>query len=411
MGNKQVMVNFDSPFVFLQDLEDQLQNKGSQNHPSLGSIRLWQFKKDPQLQLFSFVLSTSKLDSKMIQVHLFRCKIQHPNLFKYYACLNDSIIGGVEKQQYFFEYHPKTLNQQTILAPLKEENIWDIVEQIIDVMEYLQKLNLFLGNLSTEAILIDNKQKVKLLDNLGQQRLNKFSFQEDIIQLGLIILEMMTQRTSQLNFSKALKKLIGQYSLQLLQFTSKLLQTNAETRIDFIELKQIIKNRIKIPITNKQAQIIQTEQEYSKCSIELIVEQQEIEIIKQKQLQQQNQIQKINTLQQSQNKQMQKISLSQIPNQIFFPKNNSKKKDKIKNQLNKEKIIDLFQQIHKIEDFQEQIQAQKQNLNSSINSSRSTQLLFSPSQRISTSPNSSIQSPSNKFSKKQTRSSNNIHNI
>ncbi|CAD8062587.1 unnamed protein product [Paramecium sonneborni] len=452
MGNQQVLVNYDSALVFVQDLGNQLLDKGSFQHPSLGSIRLWQIKKEPQKLLFSFVLSTSELDSSILQVHQVRCKMQHPNLLKYYACFKESRIGGVEKQQYFFEYYPKTLKQITICAPLKEENIWDFVEQIINVMEYLQQLNKFHGNLSTEAIFIDEFQKVKLLDNLGQKRQNEFSISEDIFSLGLIILEMMTQRTSQLNFNNALKQLMGQYSLQLLQLTSKLLQNDVEIKTDFIELKKIINNRFKIPITNKQAQFIKTEEGYSTISYVQILDKQEIEIIKQKQLfQQQNQQQMINKLKQSQTKQIQEVKIKLLSQQIVQPqkiqiKQNLIKKNSIKQvslQLNRDEqqqlisfveqrgnpVPNFHQQRYSLQiqnntiktqkkdkiqqqcsqqsdnilnkqiilnllqrqgniNNQLQNQSQKLDLRSSISSSHSTQIFQSQTQRISTCPNS-----------------------
>ncbi|CAD8109222.1 unnamed protein product [Paramecium primaurelia] len=320
MGNQQVFINYDSDLVFVQDLNDQLLDKGTWKHPSLGSIKLWQIKKNPQQLLFSIIIQTSNLDSQLLQIHQSRSIMKHSNLLKYYACSKSIELGGVEKQQYFFEYHSKTLKQITMEAPLKEEQIWTFVEQIIDVMEYIQKLNKYHGNLTSEAIFIDENNKAKLIDNLGQNRYKKDWISEDIFQLGLICLEMMTQRTSQLNFSNALKQLIGKYSLQLLQLTRKLLQNDTEMRLDFIELKNIVKNRFSIPITIKQAKIIKTEQGYQSCSTVQIFDEEEIAKIKQ--IQTQNQKQIINTKNNINNNENQQIKgnyLQQLKQLNVYP--------------------------------------------------------------------------------------------
>ncbi|CAD8155618.1 unnamed protein product [Paramecium octaurelia] len=405
MGNQQVFVNYTSGLAFIQDLNEQLLDKGTQIHPSLGPIKLWQMKKDPQTFLFSLVIQTSTLDAQLLQIHQQRCKMQHPNLLKYYACSKSLQLAGVEKQQYFFEYQPKTLKQLTMQAPLKEEQIWAFVEQIVDVMQYIQSLNKFHGNLTSEAIFIDKQQNAKLLDNLGQKRQNIDSISEDIFQLGLLCLEMMTQRSSQLNFSSALKQLMGKYSLQLLQLTSKLLQKDIEMGLDFFELKNIIKNRFKIPITIKQAKIIKTEQGYQSCSSIQILDVAEIQRIKQLQPQNQNQHQAeiINTINQNQI-QIQQIKggyLQQFKQLNVLPQKQQidpdlRKKNSIQQvQLNSYKNQQQTNQSIQLQKIQPQIINHKQRPSLQFQNSHVTSRNPSPKDRILFSQVKQPQQPQN----------------
>ncbi|CAK76355.1 unnamed protein product (macronuclear) [Paramecium tetraurelia] len=416
MGNQQVFVNYDSDLAFIQDLNEQLLDKGTQIHPSLGPIKLWQMKKDPQHQLFSLVIQTSKLDAQLLQVHQQRCKMQHPNLLKYYACSKSIQLGGVEKQQYFFEYSPKTLKQITIQAPLKEEQIWAFVEQIVDVMQYIQSLNKFHGNLTSEAIFIDKQQNAKLLDNLGQKRQNKDSISEDIFQLGLLCLEMMTQRSSQLSFSSALKQLMGKYSLQLLQLTSKLLHKDAEMGLDFVELKNILKNRFQIPITIKQAKIIKTEQGYQSCSSVQIFDKEEINRIKHQKPQNQNQHQAeiINTIKYNQNQnqiQIQQINgnylqqfkqLHVLPQKQQIDPDFSKKNSIQQVQFNSQKNQQQANQNIQLHRSQPQIIYHKQTASLQLQNSHVTSRNPSPMDRIQFSKVKQPQQPQNNhFNMKQ----------
>ncbi|CAD8052610.1 unnamed protein product [Paramecium sonneborni] len=250
MGNLQTLINYHSPFSYIDNLNDQLQDEGMINHPGLGQIQLWKIKKQNQPMIFSYHVHIYKNDSHLIEFHKIRCQINHPNILSYFACANSKAqnIGNVQSQQLFFAYYSNNLKQKLIQQKtFSEIEIWNIVEQIVNALAYLQGLNRYHGNLITESILLSNNNQIKLLDQL-EQIPNYDQIKKDVFDLGIIIIEMLTGRANQLNFNQSIKQLDGRYSIQLLQLVAKMLQKDIALRPDFIQLQQMIQNRCKEPI-------------------------------------------------------------------------------------------------------------------------------------------------------------------
>ncbi|CAD8141573.1 unnamed protein product [Paramecium octaurelia] len=249
MGNLQTLINYHSPLSYIQDLNEQIQDCGMVNHPGLGSIQLWKIKQSNSPMMFSYHVHLYENDSHLFDFHRSRCQMKHPNLLEYFACTNSKAqnIGNVQSQQLFFAYYNKNLKQKLLqYKTVPEIEIWNIVEQIVSAMAYLQGLNRFHGNLTTESILLNEKDQIKILDQL-EQKPNGDQIKEDVFDLGLVIMEMLTGRANQLNFFDSLKPLAGIYSIQLLQLVGKMLQKDALLRPDFNQLQDIIKNRFKEP--------------------------------------------------------------------------------------------------------------------------------------------------------------------
>ncbi|CAD8050337.1 unnamed protein product [Paramecium primaurelia] len=250
MGNLQTLINYHSPLSYIYDLNEQIQDCGMINHPGLGAIQLWKIKQSNQPMMFSYHVHLYKNDSHLVDFHRIRCQIKHPNLLSYFACTSSKAqnIGSVQSLQLFFAYYHKNLKQKLLqYKTMPETEIWNIIEQIVNVMAYLQGLNRYHGNLTTESILLNEEDKIKILDQL-QQKPNEEQIKKDIFDLGLVIIEMLTHRANQLNFYESLKQLAGIYSIQLLQLVGKMLQKDARLRPDFYQLQDIIKNRFKEPI-------------------------------------------------------------------------------------------------------------------------------------------------------------------
>ncbi|CAK90943.1 unnamed protein product (macronuclear) [Paramecium tetraurelia] len=259
MGNLQTLINYHSPLSYIQDLNEQIQDCGMVNHPGLGPIQLWKIKQSNSPMMFSYVnylyhknqhVHLYKNDSHLFDFHRSRCQMKHPNLLAYFACTTSMAqnIGNVQSLQLFFAYYDKNLKQKLLqYETVPEIEIWNIVEQIVSALAYLQGLNRFHGNLTTESILINEKDQIKILDQL-EQKPNGQQIKKDVFDLGLVIMEMLTGRANQLNFFDSLKPLAGIYSIQLLQLVGKMLQRDALHRPDFIQLQEIIKNRFKEPI-------------------------------------------------------------------------------------------------------------------------------------------------------------------
>ncbi|CAD8048062.1 unnamed protein product [Paramecium sonneborni] len=250
MGNLQTLINYHSPFSYIQDLNDQIEDEGMINHPGLGSIQLWKIKQQNQPMIFSYHVHIYEKDSNLIEFHNYRSQIVHPNILSYFACTKSKAqnIGNVCTQQLFFAYYPNNLRQKlTKQKKLPETEIWNIVEQIVNALAYLQGLNRYHGNLITESILLNQYNEIKLLDKLDQNP-NYDQIKRDVYDLGIIIIEMITGRANQLNLNESIKQMAGIYSIQLLQLVGKMIQKEAALRPDFIQIQQLIKNRFKEPI-------------------------------------------------------------------------------------------------------------------------------------------------------------------
>ncbi|CAD8072810.1 unnamed protein product [Paramecium primaurelia] len=249
MGNLQTLINYHAPLNYAQDLSEQLIDQGMLQHPGLGQIQLWKIKETNQPLLFSFHVHIFEKDSSIIDIHNFRSSLNHPNLIEYFACTSSNAlnIGKVQSQQYFFAYYEQTLKAYIQSITLTEVQIWKIIEQIVDVMVYLQSLNRYHSNINSESIFITDNLHIKLLDKIGQQP-NKLAIKDDVHDLGIVIIELLTKRTNQLNFIQQIKNLHGKFTLQLLQLVAKMIDENIDRRPDFIQIQQMIINRFKEPI-------------------------------------------------------------------------------------------------------------------------------------------------------------------
>ncbi|CAK79638.1 unnamed protein product (macronuclear) [Paramecium tetraurelia] len=249
MGNLQTLINYHAPLNYSQDLSDQLIDQGMLQHPGLGQIQLWKIKESNLPLLFSFHVHVFEKDSSIIDIHNFRSSLKHPNLIEYFACTSSKAlnIGKVQSQQFFFAYYPETLKQYIQSRTLTEVQIWNIIEQIVNLMVYLQNLNRYHSNINSESIFINDNLHIKMLDKIGQKP-NKIAIKDDVRDLGIVIIELLTKRTNQLNFIQQIKNLHGKFTLQLLQLVAKMIDENIDKRPDFIQIQRMINNRFKEPI-------------------------------------------------------------------------------------------------------------------------------------------------------------------
>ncbi|CAD8173955.1 unnamed protein product [Paramecium octaurelia] len=249
MGNLQTLINYHAPLNYSQDLSDQLLDQGTLQHPGLGQIQLWKIKASNLPLLFSFHVHIFEKDSSIINIHNFRSSLKHPNLIEYFACTSSKSlnIGKVQSQQFFFAYYPQTLKEHIQSRTLTEVQIWKIIEQIVNLMVYLQNLNRYHSNINSESIFINDNLHIKMLDKIGQKP-NKIAIKDDVRDLGIVIIELLTKRTNQLNFIQQIKNLHGKFTLQLLQLVAKMIDENIDKRPDFIQIQKMINNRFKEPI-------------------------------------------------------------------------------------------------------------------------------------------------------------------
>ncbi|CAD8065959.1 unnamed protein product [Paramecium sonneborni] len=249
MGNHHSLINYHAPLNFAQDLSEQLIDQGMLLHPGLGQIQLWKIKEINQPMLFSFHVHIYEKDSSIIEIHNFRSSLNHPNLIEYFACTSSQAlnIGMVQSQQFFFAYHQKTIKEFIQTTNLVEVQIWKIIEQIVDVMVYLQRKNRYHGNINSESIFITDNFQIKLLDKIGQKP-NSQAIKQDVHDLGILAIELLTKKTNQLNFISQIKNLHKKFTLQLLQLVAKMIDENIDKRPDFLQIQKMILNRLKEPI-------------------------------------------------------------------------------------------------------------------------------------------------------------------
>ncbi|CAD8149691.1 unnamed protein product [Paramecium octaurelia] len=250
MGNLQTLINYHAPLNYAQDLNEQIIDQGMLEHPGLGQIQLWKIKETNLPPLFSFHVHIFEKDSSIIDIHNFRSSLQHPNLIEYFACTSSKAlnIGKVQSQQFFFAYYQKTLKEHIQSTTMTEVQIWKIIEQIVDVMVFLQRRNRYHGNINSQSIFITDNLHIKLLDKIGQHP-NRNSIKDDVHDLGILVIELLTKRTNQLNFISQIKNLYGKFTLQLLQLVAKMIDENPDKRPDFIQIQNMVTNRFKEPIS------------------------------------------------------------------------------------------------------------------------------------------------------------------
>ncbi|CAK64321.1 unnamed protein product (macronuclear) [Paramecium tetraurelia] len=250
MGNLQTLINYHAPLNYAQDLSEQIIDQGMLEHPGLGSIQLWKIKETNLPLLFSFHVHIFEKDSSIIDIHNFRSSLQHPNLIEYFACTSSKAlnIGKVQSQQFFFAYYQKTLKEHIQSTAMTEVQIWKIIEQIVDVMVFLQRKNRYHGNINSQSIFITDNLHIKLLDKIGQNP-NRNSIKDDVYDLGILVIELLTKRTNQLNFIQQIKNLYGKFTLQLLQLVAKMIDENPDKRPDFNQIQSMVTNRFKEPIS------------------------------------------------------------------------------------------------------------------------------------------------------------------
>ncbi|CAD8153818.1 unnamed protein product [Paramecium pentaurelia] len=250
MGNLQTLINYHAPLNYAQDLNEQIIDQGMLEHPGLGQIQLWKIKESNLPMLFSFHAHIFEKDSSIIEIHNFRSSLQHPNLIEYFACTGSKAlnIGNVQSQQFFFAYYSKTLKDHIQSTNITEVQIWKIIEEIVDVMVYLQGKNRYHGNINSQSIFITDNFHIKLLDKIGQKP-NRYSIKDDVYDLGILVIELLTKRTNQLNFISQIKNLHGKFTLQLLQLVAKMIDQNPDKRPDFNQIQKMVINRFKEPIS------------------------------------------------------------------------------------------------------------------------------------------------------------------
>lgn len=97
------------------------------------------------------------------------CKLDHPNIIKYY-----DFAGNHKKFHVVTEYHPgKTLKQFRIDSPitLSERLVGKIAKQLLDAMSYCNEQKLSHRNLTPDNILIDDAFNVKII-NFEQSKID-----------------------------------------------------------------------------------------------------------------------------------------------------------------------------------------------------------------------------------------------
>ncbi|CAD8096483.1 unnamed protein product [Paramecium primaurelia] len=257
MGNIQAYINYHTELSFTQNLDDQIHFCETIQHHSLGKIQIWKIKDNQSQKLFSFTRHIYHSDSTLLKIHQQRCSLQHPNLLQYYACTQTqpTFCGSVESQNFFFEYQPHTM--QKVLderrGTLPEIDIWKFLEQMVDVLYYLQENQCFHGNISLENIFVKEDNTIKILDSFNKQ-LTDYLLKQDVYDLATVVIELMTKQKFHKEFKETLKSLTDQYSLQLLSVLAKMLNKNPDNRPCFKDLSTFIKNRTTQPIEESKKQ-------------------------------------------------------------------------------------------------------------------------------------------------------------
>ncbi|CAD8045922.1 unnamed protein product [Paramecium primaurelia] len=169
MGNQTSYVN-EQVISMDGKLEDNLECIGSKQHKYLGLIQLWRRDSKSKPSIFSKLSHSGQRHDVNINEHNDRKKVNHPNILQYYGCQSNYLTfkGNIQQTKFFFEYIPNTLDNvinfhKKNCSYLEECEIWKIILQIVSACSFLQKLDLFHGDLNPQTIFIDNAKQVKIL--------------------------------------------------------------------------------------------------------------------------------------------------------------------------------------------------------------------------------------------------------
>ncbi|CAK72389.1 unnamed protein product (macronuclear) [Paramecium tetraurelia] len=281
MGNQTSYVN-EQVISMDGKLEDHLECIGSKQHKYLGLIQLWRRDSKSKPSIFSKQSHSGQRHDLNVNEHNDRKKANHPNILQYYGCQSNYLTfkGNILQTKFFFEYIPNTLDNvisfhKKNCSYLEEAEIWKIILQIVSACSFLQKLDLFHGDLNPQTIFIDNSKQVKILYHnaypeiitsyakllaysdasvyISPQQLDALvnqsvtpkddPFKTDSFQLGLTLLELMTM-TSILEecidyqrktiYFKSIMDLLSsarkRYSQQLINFVQRLITFDEQSR-------------------------------------------------------------------------------------------------------------------------------------------------------------------------------------
>ncbi|CAK71299.1 unnamed protein product (macronuclear) [Paramecium tetraurelia] len=281
MGNQTSYVN-EQVISMDGKLEDNLECIGSKQHKYLGQIQLWRRDSKSNPTIFSKQSHSGQRHDINTNEHNDRKKVNHPNILQYYGCQSNYLTfkGNILQTKFFFEYVPNTLDNvisfhKKNCSYLEESEIWKIIQQIVSACSFLQKLDLFHGDLNPQTIFIDNSKQVKILyhnaypeiitsyakllaysdasvyispeqmDSLATQSVDPTDdpLKTDSFQFGLTLLELMTM-TSILEdcidyqrktiYFKSIMDLLSsarkRYSQQLIDFVQRLITFDEQSR-------------------------------------------------------------------------------------------------------------------------------------------------------------------------------------
>ncbi|CAD8050133.1 unnamed protein product [Paramecium sonneborni] len=281
MGNQTYYVN-EQVISMDGKLEDNLECVGSKQHKYLGQIQLWRRDSKSNPTVFSKLSHSGQRHDINVNEHNDRKKVNHPNILQYYGCQSNYLTfkGNIQQMKFFFEYIPNTLGNvinfhKKNCSYLEENEIWKIIQQIVSACSFLEKLDLFHGDLNPQTILMDNEKQIKILYHnaypeiitsyakllayqdqnvfISPQQLNDLIKQSvtpqdnplktDSFQLGLTLLELMTM-TSVLEdcidynrktiYYKSIMDILSsarkRYSQQLINLVQRLITFDEQSR-------------------------------------------------------------------------------------------------------------------------------------------------------------------------------------
>ncbi|CAD8134730.1 unnamed protein product [Paramecium pentaurelia] len=281
MGNQTSYVN-EQVISMDGKLEDNLECIGSKQHKYLGLIQLWRRDSKSKPTIFSKQSHSGQRHDINMNEHNDRKKVNHPNILQYYGCQSNYLTfkGNILQTKFFFEYISNTLDNiidfhKKNCSYLEESEIWKIIQQIVSACSFLQKLDLFHGDLNPQTIFIDNSKQVKILYHnaypeiitsyakllayqdasvyISPQQLDSLATQSvtpkddplktDSFQFGLTLLELMTMTSifedcidyqRKTIYYKSIMDLLSsarkRYSQQLINLVQRLITFDEQSR-------------------------------------------------------------------------------------------------------------------------------------------------------------------------------------
>jgi len=208
---------------------------------------------------------------------------QNSKVYVYFEYLQNDLLQTIRNRKRPIFSNQKPSEKGSKLQPFEEAELFGLMVQLVDVLEFLQRNKVYHGDIRPETCFISNEGIVKLVDRWcvsdeetladedarqgnrrafvtpailrdignGIQR-GRGDYKDDVFSLGMTLLECATLQSSnkmydwnlhEIDLEQLTDRLFEvkeQYSPRLMQFLAEMLQFDDGKRPDFIELKMFL---------------------------------------------------------------------------------------------------------------------------------------------------------------------------